>query len=432
MAAGTGGSMGLDQLLPAYLGRQRWYSGPPPSAASVAVRQSIAEGLDWLLVDAGGARYQVVVGRRPASGAPEFLHGHDAAVLGVVGDQIAFDATLDPEYARVLLSTVAPGEEASLVRPMGAEQSNTSLVFDDRLVFKLFRRLHAGPNPDVEIPGALAGLGFDHVAEQIGLWRRDGVDLAVVTRYLAGGAEGWALALTSLRDLYGAGTGDPAAAGGDFAAEAGRLGVVTAGLHLALARAFAAAPGEPSEWAALVEAQIARLDEGDIDPIAVKAFVERLRAVAEPGSAIRVHGDYHLGQVMRTDTGWYVLDFEGEPARPLAERRLPSSPLKDVAGMLRSFQYAAAVALSERDEHDQERLAPLAEAWERRNRMAFLRGYLGTEGVETLLPTPGGEREAVLAAFELDKAVYEVLYERAHRPDWVQIPLRAVRRLLDA
>ena len=428
----SGGSTGLDQLLPAYLGRQRWYSGPPPTGATVASRQSLEEGLDWLLVDAGGARYQVVVGRRPAGQPPEFLHGHDDSVIGVVGDEVAFDAILDPDYARALLSMVAPGEEGRLVRPMGAEQSNTSLVFDDRLVLKLFRRLHAGPNPDVEIPGALGGLGFAHVAEPIGLWRREGVDLAVVSRYLAGGAEGWALALTSLRDLYGAGTDDPAAAGGDFAAEAGRLGAVTAGLHLTMAEAFGASPGEAQAWAALVEAQVARLDDGDVDPVAVKEFVERLRAVAEPGSAIRVHGDYHLGQVMRTDSGWFVLDFEGEPARPLAERRLPSSPLKDVAGMLRSFQYAAAVALSERDEKEQERLAPLADAWERRNRTSFLRGYLGTAGVESLLPAPGGDRQAVLGAFELDKAVYEVLYERAHRPDWVQIPLRAVRRLLDA
>ena len=429
-AAGEPGS-GVDRLLPAYLGRQRWYSGPPPETAKLAACECLAPGLDWMLVDAGGARYQVIVGLRPADNAPEFLHGHDAAVLGVVGDQLAFDATLDPDYARSLLALVAPGEEGRLVRPMGAEQSNTSLVFDDRLVLKVFRRLHSGSNPDVEITSALAGVGFAHVAQPAGVWQRDGHDLAVVTRYLAGGAEGWALALTSLRDLYGAGTDDPASAGGDFAAEAGRLGEVTAGLHLAMAEALGSTPGDPGAWAAGVEAQLSRLQDDDVDQVAVKEFLERLRAVSDPGRAIRVHGDYHLGQVMRTDSGWFVLDFEGEPARPLAERRVPSSPLKDVAGMLRSLQYAAAFALSERDEHEQVALAPLAEAWERRNRMAFLRGYLGVDGAEGLLPAAGSDRHAVLAAFELDKAVYEVLYERAHRPDWVGIPLRAVRRLLD-
>jgi maltokinase len=420
-----------DHLLPGFLGRQRWYSGPAPERVTVVQREPLAPDLDWLLVDAGGARYQVLLGWRPAGQASEFLHGHDEAVIGVVDDRLAFDALLDPDFARAVLQLVAPGNEGAYVRPMGAEQSNTSLVFDDRLVLKVFRRLQAGANPDVEVTTALAGVGFTHVAEPLGVWQRDGLDLAVVARYLAGGAEGWALALTSLRDLYGAGTDDPAAAGGDFAAEAGRLGEVTAGLHLAMAEAFGTTPGDPSAWSAGVEAQLERLQEDDVDQVAVKEFVERLRAVAQPGLSIRVHGDYHLGQVLRTDTGWYVLDFEGEPARPLEERRRPSSPLKDVGGMLRSLQYASAFALAERDEHEQVSLAPLADEWERRNRMAFLRGYLGTEGVEALLPAPGPDREAVLAAFELDKAVYEVLYERAFRPDWVKIPLRAVRRLLD-
>ncbi|MGH9176956.1 MAG: maltokinase N-terminal cap-like domain-containing protein [Acidimicrobiales bacterium] len=420
-----------DHLLAAFLGRQRWYSGPPPDRVAVVQRDTLGPDLDWLLVDAGGARYQLMLGWRPAAQAAEFLHGHDEAVLGAVDDRLAFDALVDPDSARAVLRLVAPGQEGEYVRPMGAEQSNTSLVFDDRLVLKVFRRLQAGANPDVEVTTALAGVGFTNVAEPLGVWQRDGLDLAVVARYLAGGAEGWALALTSLRDLYGAGTDDPAAAGGDFAAEAGRLGEVTAGLHLAMAEAFGTSPSDPAAWAAGVEAQLERLQDGDVDQVAVKEFVERLRAAGRPGVSIRVHGDYHLGQVLRTDTGWYVLDFEGEPARPLEERRRPSSPLKDVGGMLRSFQYAAAVAMSERDELEQQRLGPLAEAWERRNRMAFLRGYMGTEGVEALLPAHGGDREAVLAAFELDKAVYEVLYERAHRPDWAQIPLRAVRRLLD-
>lgn len=425
------GTVDVDHLLPAYFGRQRWFAGPAPKAATVAGSEALADGLQWLLVDAGGARYQLFVGLRPAGATPDFLSSNDHAVLGVVDDCVAFDATFDPEYARVILDLVAPGETGELVRPIGAEQSNTSLVFDERLVLKVFRRLHEGPNPDVEVPERVAELGFDHVAAPVGIWRRDDADLAVVTRFLAGGAEGWALALTSLRDLYANGADDPAATGGDFGAEAARLGAVTAELHLALARAFGSSPGDPAEWAAGLSAQVARLDDDDVAPKAVERFLEGLRAVQDPGQSIRVHGDYHLAQVMRTDAGWYVLDFEGEPARPLAERRRPTSPFKDVAGMLRSFQYAAVVALSERDQGDQERLAPLGQAWEQRNRAKFLQGYLATEGIDALLPGEG-DSETVRAAFELDKAVYEVLYERAHRPDWVDIPLRVVRRLLDA
>lgn len=421
----------IDDLLPAYLGRQRWFAGPPPDEVVVAERRELAPGLEWLLVDAGTARYQVVVGYRPADAPPDGVAGHEAAVLGRVGDELAFDATLDPHFATDLLHVVVPDEEVQFVRPMGAEQSNTSLVFDERLVLKLFRRLQPGPNPDVEITTALATAGFTSVAAPVGVWREDEVDLAVCTPYLAGGTEGWALALTSLRDFYAAEVDDPASAGGDFAAESGRIGHVTAEMHLGLARAFGSQPADPVAWASLVEAQVARLEPDDVDAVAVKDFVERLRAVTSAGVAVRVHGDYHLGQVMRTDTGWYVLDFEGEPARPVHERRVPSSPLKDVAGMLRSLQYAAASAAAERDEQEQERLGPLAEAWERRNRMAFLRGYLGADGIEELLPPAGPDRHAVLAAFELDKAVYEVLYERAHRPDWIEIPRRAVRKLLD-
>lgn len=431
-AGGTRTRTTLEGLLPAYLGRQRWYAGPPPAEARIVVHQSLADGLEWILVHAGGARYQVVIGFREAASAADFLSGNDQAVVGVVGGKLAFDATNDPEYARALLALVAPGEWGDVVRPMGAEQSNTSLVFDDRLVLKVFRRLHAGPNPDVEVPTALAARGFAHVAAPVGVWQGDGIDLAVCSPYLAGGAEGWALALTSLRDLYATGAGDPAAAGGDFAAEAARLGAVTAGLHIAMAQAFGTEPGDPAAWAGGVESQLAWLDEGDVDQVAAKEFVERLRSVGQPGRSIRVHGDYHLGQVMRTDSGWFILDFEGEPARSLEERRRPSSPFKDVAGMVRSVQYAAAVAVSGRHEDERERLAPVGAAWERRNRNSFLRGYLETEGIDELLAAPGADRQAVLAAFELDKAVYEVLYERAHRPHWVSIPLEAVRRLLDA
>ena len=152
--------------------------------------------------------------------------------------------------------------------------------------------------------------------------------------------------------------------------------------------------------------------------------------MTDPGPGIRSHGDYHLGQVMRTDTGWYVLDFEGEPARSMEERLAFTSPFKDVTGMLRSFQYAAHFVLLEREDEQSEHLERLAEAWEARNRTSFLDGYLSTDGIDALLPEGGPTRSAVSLAFELDKALYELAYEEAYRPDWAAIPASAIRRLM--
>lgn len=418
----------LVDLLPAYLGRQRWFAGSAPATVRVVAEEALGDGVAWMLVEADGATYQMVLGSHLGDTAPESLAGRDYEVVGLVDGHTVFDALADPDMARLVLARVAPGETADVARSVGAEQSNTSLVFDERVILKLFRHLHNGPNPDIEVTTALAAQGFAHVAEPLGVWRRGDADLAVCARYLAGGAEGWALALASLRDLYATHCDDPADCGGDFGAEARRLGEVTAGMHLALAAAFGAHTGTPSAWAAAVETQLARLGPGDAK---AASFVRELAAVGAGGAAVRVHGDYHLGQVIRTDNGWFVLDFEGEPARPLAERRVASSPLKDVAGMLRSFSYAAHVALRERDEAEQDERRPQAEAWEARNRTAFLKGYEGTDGIDDLLPPAGADRQVVLAAFEMDKAVYEILYERDHRPDWVDIPTEAVRRLLD-
>lgn len=422
----------LDTLLPTYLGRQRWFAGDEPEKVVVEEDEELVPGLRWLLVDADGARYQVVVGFRPADDPPDYLRGHEDEMVGVVGDDLAFDALIDPEYAKALLARVAPDQEATHIRPMGVEQSNTSLIVDDRLVLKLFRRLQHGPNPDVEVTERLGEVGFLHVAAPLATWTFEGSHLAVVQPYLAGGAEGWALALGSLRDLYARvdEVVDPADAGGDFAGEACRLGEITARMHVALAEAFGVHRGDPAGWADMARAQLARLRPGDADPAAAAAFIGRLEALDDAGSAIRVHGDYHLAQVLRTDAGWFVLDFEGEPARPLEERQRPTSPYKDVGGMLRSLHYATQVAIAERDPLFLEGIAELAEAWEARNRGAFLEGFLGVEGIERLLPADEESRRVLLAAFELDKAVYEVLYERAHRPDWVDIPLLAIRRLL--
>lgn len=421
--------MSIEDFLPAYLGRQRWFSGDEPTQATVVQQEELAEGLRWMLVDADGDRYQVLLGLAAAETPPDFVHGHDDAVVGVVDDELVFDAVLDPDRARALMAKVAPGEEVEHVRPMGVEQSHTSLVFDDRLVLKIFRRLQDGPNPDIEVTNALADVGFEHVAPPLATWTFEESHLAAVQPYLAGGAQGSELALTSLRDLYDVICEDPGQCGGDFAGEARRLGEVTAEMHLALVRALGSEPGDPSAWASTAEAQLDRLGDDDADPVAAKELFGKLRSLDDAGASIRVHGDYHLGQVLRTDNGWFVLDFEGEPARPAGERQERSSPLKDVAGMLRSFHYATELALVEGAGYERDALAPLASAWEVYNRRAFLDGYLGTEGVGELLPPDEEGRTTVLSGFELDKAVYEVLYERDHRPDWIEIPRRAIRRL---
>lgn len=430
----------LSALLPGFLPRQRWSGARDRRIETISL-----VGLDTLrggwpaliqaVVEAifsGGemARYHLLIGLRPRDQPTGFLHGSEHTALGDVateqGPAFAYDALLDPELGLYLLELVAPSEAADRVRHVGAEQSNTSLVYDDRLILKVFRRLAEGPNPDVEISEALFSTGFSGIPEPVARWRRGPYDLAFCQRFLPGGSEGWSLALSSLRDLY-ASRCEPGTAGGDFAAEAERLGQTTAELHLALAEAFGASPGDDASWARDIARQATAVLSGATADAAV-SLIERLSKVADPGPSLRVHGDYHLGQVMRTDSGWYTLDFEGEPARPIAERRRPTSPQKDVAAMLRSLHYASEVAMAEWGED----VAHLARAWEARNRAAFLAGYHDRAVEGAILPADEESFRTVLRVFELDKAVYEIAYERAYRPGWAHIPESALRRILEA
>lgn len=454
MTSATALPGGLAKLVPAYLARQRWYAGSgAPEQVEVDGRLlwSAAGGVPrlwWLIAGVGGERYQLLLGERPGGHPADFLHGQDAAVLGAEGPSYFYDAIVDPELALALLETVSGGSQsARRVRPISAEQSHTSLVYDDRLILKVYRRLLRGQNPDVEVTTALAQAGFAHVAAPLVHWADDGVDLAFGQQYLAGGAEGWALAVTSVRDLYGAATDAtgqlriapglfqleepppaPSEAGGDFASEARRIGRVTAEMHRFMARIFGAGRVGAAGWTDLVSSIERRVDGAGFAAEAVP-LMRRLRAVGDAGPSVRVHGDYHLGQVMRTDAGWFVLDFEGEPNRPLEERRAPASPLKDVTGMLRSFDYAARFVLAERSSEEVDRLEDMASAWVNHNRQAFLEGYLSEEGARGLLPPPG-EVPAVLLAFEVDKVLYELDYERSYRPEWAFLPRAALAALL--
>jgi maltokinase len=367
--------------LVAWCASQRWYAANDQTVRSAAVVASEpipgGAGLHWLLLAVGfeagaSATYQLVVDQ---GGGP--------------------DAVDRPEVLRWMF----PHLNVDKVVLLGGEQSNTSLVIDGSVIVKVFRRV--GPpgerNPDVEVVQALWDHGFRSVAEPLGDFTREDRDLGVARRFLPGAASGWDMALE-----------DPW-----FMDEVGDLGRVTAQLHVAMAEAFGAAPGDAAAWAAAMHAQLARVPLPD--GLDAAARYDTFATSPDPGSAIRIHGDYHLGQVLHRGGHWYLLDFEGEPARPVAERVAPSSPLRDVAGMLRSFGYAAAVG-------------ELPPVWEREARQRYLAGYLSNDAVAPLLPA---DIVPVLTAFELDKAVYEVGYERASRPDWEHVPMAAVRRLLD-
>lgn len=440
----------LAPLLGGFLPRQRWYAGAEPPSSVDVTPLELRDGdpaLAWLLVhatdDAGErATYQVVLGGRPAPCDLEFLEGKDRVTVGEVDGVIFYDALIDPDLALVVLDRVAPDESAEVARPLVVEQSNTSVVYDERLILKLFRRVHPEPNPDVAITEALGERDFPHVVPQLAEMRYEGADLAVVRQYLLGSTDAWQLAHTSLRDLLGTRM-PPEEAGGDFGPEAFTLGEVTARLHLALAEAFGTQPADPAAWLDGFRAALDRLPRGTvdlgeetlemgdlIDRVAVEAMQAEVLQVEDPGVGLHIHGDLHLGQLLLADAGWFVLDFEGEPVRPMAERLASSSPLRDVAGLVRSLHYAARTALTERGRDVDPELVDLADQWEARAVEAYLAGYRHVEGIEALLPASEADRATVLRAFELDKAIYEIGYELAHRPDWVGIPAAAVRRAL--
>jgi maltokinase len=432
--------------LPEHLRRQRWSGATDRPVDSVEllwheVLRAEEPVLVWTMArahfaDGDTQDYQLFLGARSNDPPPSFLQGKEREHVASLDGTVVYDALVDPDLAIEVLHLVAPGVEVAVRRPIVLEHSNSSVVFDETTILKIFRRVEPGPNPDVEITRVLAGRGYEHVLRPLAELRRDDIDLAVLREFLVGATEGWQLARGSVRDVLASAL-PPEEAGADFAPDAERLGTVLAGLHLAMADAWGVAEGQPQRWAAEMEANLRRvLGTSDVHPVALDATAvadrfRALRALDDSGQEIRIHGDLHLAQLMKADAGWMLLDFEGEPARRRDERFTTSSPLRDVAGLLRSLHYAAATGLAEWGESD-EGAAPLVEQWEDRNRAALLAGYLATEGIDALLPAGVAARDAVLRAFELDKAVYEVGYELGHRPDQVTIPLAGIDRLLHA
>ncbi len=437
--------------------QQRWYASKSRSIAGIEIVESVTLREEPLLVlalvqtrFATGTHelYQLPLGLAPAARV-DTRHA-----IAQTDEWAVYDALSDPSEARELLRRVETTDEIETsdgrftfarsdgmrtsaqdanARLMGVEQSNSSIVFDDELVLKVFRKLEPGVNPELEVLRFLTQHGFPNIAPLRGWYEYEGSALAttlgVAQEFLPDARGGWELALDEI------GT-DPAA----FLQRLGSLGMATAEMHNVLgsdASEPAFSPEEPSQESlslltATVDEDIERVfvrlpDDERLAPIIGRGqdVRERLAARAQVGIAgrvIRIHGDYHLGQTLYTPRGWVIIDFEGEPARPLPERRQKRSPLRDVAGMLRSFAYVTSAAGMLRG-------AYVPGEFEQRARDTFLAHYL--EYVDpTLLPAGEAAIANLLSVYELEKAIYELRYELDNRPDWISIPVAGISRLL--
>jgi maltokinase len=442
--------------LPGWLPSQRWFAGkdrPVTAVRPVAATVLVAGDPTLLHVvvtveqDARSERYQLLVGARAQ--LPEHLN---ASWLGSADGLLCYEASADADLTGHLLDLLVAGApvggltfehepDADLsgglrARPITSEQSNTSLVFGSQYILKLYRKLSPGLNPDLTLHRALRAVGSEHIAPPLGAIT-GGLDgepttVAMLQQFVGDAVDGWAMATTSVRDLMAGPTLNADEVGGDFAGEAQRLGSAVATVHAELRQALGQQEVDHDEFGSTVDAMNARLttvaaDVPELAPHApaLRAAFARLRQVPSPVYMQYIHGDLHLGQVLRTANGWLLIDFEGEPAAPAAERGTLRSPLRDVAGMLRSFDYAAHQLLVGQPDED-EQLTERALDWSRRNRAAFCEGY-----AETAVDAIGDPRSHgdLLRAFELDKAVYEVAYEHANRPEWLAVPLSSISRL---
>jgi predicted trehalose synthase len=448
--------------LAAWMPRQRWYAakGRPPSLRLVSwwdlpVTRTIDADVrvrTFLVADEGAlpaVLYQIPV----VSRATETVVAEPEHIIGSPEPGTTFiDGPFDPAYASALLQLVVSGGKASgpqttvVGRPtqsfdpgypgardtrvVSGEQSNTSLIYEGAgtpLICKVYRQLHPGLNPDIELQTALADGGSTRIPRPVGWVEGRWPDLATAhgaisgslafaQEFLPGVEDAWRVALLA------------AARGDDFSTRARALGTATAEVHLALAQRFPTRPASHSDRAAVAETWARRLAIAiaEVPDIAgrrgaAESVYRRALEVAWPPLQ-RIHGDFHLGQVLQVPgRGWVLLDFEGEPLRPMHERTRHDLAMRDVAGMLRSFDYVAGSIRLD----DPERSPEATRAWARDARDSFVSGYAATTGGDL------DPRHPLLAALELDKAVYEAIYEARNRPTWVAIPLRAITRLVE-
>ncbi|GGV64134.1 hypothetical protein GCM10010277_70630 [Streptomyces longisporoflavus] len=422
----------LDGVLQEWLPRQRWFAGKglPITELAVVSMTELQPGCLHLLIRSRhtGERdgcYQLLLGVEEDP-PPHLQHAViGRADAGPLQGLTVYDALHDPRSAALLLERLrTPGAAGPLrferdgqtevppgltPRVLDGEQSNTSLVYGDLFILKIFRRIQYGTNPDLEVPRALGLEGCARVPAPVAwFWTAEprGTTLGVLQPFLRDATDGWTMALQAL------------ATGDDFTDESYELGRATAEVHLALAEVFA--PGLPDRQGGrrLASAMITRLEATARQVPALVPYMAQLRAAygvvgaRVPGQPDqRIHGDLHLGQVLWAGHRWYVIDFEGEPSRPIAERRRTQAPVRDIAGMLRSFEYAAHAR------------RPWQPQWAQRCREAYCAGYASESAWD---PRKQG---ALLRAYETDRAVYEALYEARHRPDWLPVPMAAIDRL---
>ncbi|WP_017236074.1 maltokinase N-terminal cap-like domain-containing protein [Streptomyces sp. SS] len=426
----------LAPLLHEWLPRQRWFAGKGrrvtgftlDAATELLPLDGAGPGLLHLLVrveqpgrPAGTPAdcYQLLLGVRsqlPPRLAPALI---GRIRQGPLAGRAVYEGLRDPRLAGLLYERLrTPGRTGPLrfhattalpaalaPRMLDAEQSNSSLVYGDSFILKIFRRVSPGANPDLELPLALSQAGCERVPAPVAWFESGASTLGVLQPYLRNSRDGWRLALDALAD------------GREFTAEARALGRATAEVHLALAAALPTRRLRKAEAEEVADAMDRRLHAAAQAVPALLPYVPGLRAVfaaagGGAGALQRIHGDLHLGQTLRgSDGAWAVIDFEGEPAKPLDERRSPQPTVRDVAGMLRSFDYAARTH------------RPWNADWAARCRAAYCTGYAEAAGED-----PRAD-PALLRAYETDKAVYEVVYEARHRPDWLPVPMSAIHRL---
>ena len=436
-----------------YVEGARWFGGKGRGLRVTGVRRLgvIADEGPRVVVDLAEVTYDdggVELYQVPLALYTDPEHRLDHAFVGWwqepdVGWVHAYDAVHDREAMAAYLRAFAyppdgalefhrlPGEELDPTAPstlFTGEQSNSSVAFGEHALLKLFRRVTPGTNPDIEIHEQLTLAGSDNVAALLGWISHEDLQLGMLQQFLRTASDGWELAMTSVRNLFAEADLYADEVGGDFAAEAQRLGEAVAHIHQLLAEHFPTSDRSASDHAELAKAMTERLEAAlDVVPRLAEhapGLRDLFAAVGsiESGPIQRVHGDLHLGQTLRTAKGWKIVDFEGEPAKPLAERVLPDSPWRDVAGMLRSFDYAPRVAeitaAATGDDGREQRSFRAAE-WSARNQAAFLEAYAGRDLT--------GDEQTLLAAYVADKAVYECVYEARNRPSWLSIPMAALQ-----
>ncbi len=447
----------LTPLVAQWLPRQRWF-GAKGRDFTITLRELTTLTSDqpevaiWL-ADLQFNNGETSIYQLPLVFRAEPEPGLDHVLVGSVvtesGEKYVYDALHDKDVTQAWLAgvreqaVVGPITFESFTEPdeiplgspsivLTGEQSNTSLIYGDAAILKVFRRLESGVNPDIEIHAALGALGAAHIAQLLGSVSAqvDGetVSLGMLQEFMTTATDGWDLAGASVRDLMAEADLHADEAGGDFAGEAERLGAATGQVHVDLAQTFGTAQLSAPERQDRAQAMHDRLDAALLVVGELRPFEDGIRKVYDDfGQAAdtmvtqRVHGDLHLGQVLRTVHRWIVLDFEGEPSSSIAERRRFDSPLRDVAGMLRSIDYAARYQVVQ---SSSPQLKYRAGEWATRNRDAYLAGYAEAGHLD-----PDLDRYA-LRGFEADKAVYEAVYEARNRPEWLPIPLAALARLI--